>query len=143
MIRYSLHCDEDHTFDSWFRSGEDYDSLRKVGMLSCPICGSENVSKSMMSPQVKSSGTEEQDVKTDLSKPASPAEQAISELRNLIKKQSEYVGREFPSEARAIHFGDAPKRSIYGEAKPDEAQALLDDGILVAPIPWVDSNRTN
>ena len=143
MIRYSLHCDADHTFDSWFRSGEDYDSLRKAGMLSCPICGSESVSKSMMSPQVKSAGCGEQDVKTDLSKPASPAEQAISELRNLIKKKSEYVGREFPSEARAIHLGDAPKRSIYGEAKPDEARALLDDGILVAPIPWVDSNRTN
>jgi len=78
-----------------------------------------------------------------LSAPASPAEQALVEIRKKIEANSENVGKNFASEARAIHDGDAPERSIYGEAKFDEAQALVDDGIAVTALPWNDKNKTN
>lgn len=144
MIKFSLRCDSDHSFESWFRSSGAYDALDKAGMLSCPVCGSERISKAMMSPSVAAAANKaEPEEKADLSKPASTAEQALAKLRTAIEKHSEYVGMDFSTEARAIHDGDAPKRSIYGEAKPEEARALIEDGISVAPIPWMSSDRTN
>ena len=77
-----------------------------------------------------------------LSAPASPAEQALTELRKQVEKNSENVGENFASEARKIHDGDAPERPIYGEAKPEDAKALIEDGISVTPLPWA-NRRTN
>ena len=69
-------------------------------------------------------------------RPASPAEQALAELRRRIEAESEDVGRDFAAEARRIHEGEAPERPIIGEARPAEARALIEDGIPVAPLPW-------
>lgn len=135
MIKYSLKCENDHDFESWFGSISDFEKLQETGMLSCAICGSGDVTRAIMAPQVKT--TEE----PNLSAPASPAEQALRELRKNIEENSEDVGSKFASEARKIHDGDAPERSIYGQAKPEEAKALIEDGIPVAPLPWNDSNK--
>ena len=78
-----------------------------------------------------------------LSAPASPAEQALAEMRRKIEASADYVGRGFAAEARAIHDGDAPDRPIYGETRPDEARQLIEDGLPVTPLPFLPTRRSN
>ncbi|WP_343079757.1 DUF1178 family protein [Ostreiculturibacter nitratireducens] len=145
MIRYSLTCANDHGFESWFQSAEAYDRLRAAGHVACTVCGSTEVAKSLMAPAVRPSRDTagEQEKAAPLSKPASPAEEALAALRRKIEENSDYVGMNFAAEARAIHEGEAPERSIYGEAKPDEARRLIEDGIPVAPLPFLPARKAN
>ena len=108
-------------------------------MLSCPVCGSDEIKRATMSPQVSSSKTKQA---VSLSKPASEIEKKISEARKKIESESENVGKNFATEARAMHEGDSPVRSIYGEAKIKDAKSLIDDGIPVIPLPWI-KRQTN
>jgi hypothetical protein len=132
MIRYALRCDREHRFDSWFGSSADFDRLAAGGMLACSVCGSTEVEKDLMAPRVAAPAREAR----PLSAPASPAEQALAELRRKVEAESEDVGRGFAAEARRIHAGEAPERPIIGEARPADARALIEDGIPVAPLPW-------
>lgn len=148
MIRFTLRCDNEHEFESWFKSGAAFDSLQSAGHVSCAVCGSDKVSKAVMAPRVRparNAATPEETPGDDrpLSGPKSAAEQALAHLRRRIEEQSDDVGREFASEARRIHAGEAPKRDIIGEARPDEARRLLEDGIPVAPLPWGPARKTN
>jgi len=139
MIQFSLKCPNDHRFDSWFQSAEAYDKLAAAGMVSCAVCGAEGVQKAPMAPRVAASREEDR----PLSQPRSAAEQAVAELRRRIEAGSEDVGRNFAREARAIHEGDAPDRAIRGEARMDEARKLLEDGVPVMPLPFMNSRKTN
>ena len=139
MIHYNLKCNNDHTFNSWFDSVDAFDKLEKTKMLSCPVCGSDEIKRAIMSPQVSSSKTKQA---VSLSKPASEIEKKISEVRKKIESESENVGKNFATEARAMHEGDSPARSIYGEAKIKDAKSLIDDGIPVIPLPWI-KRQTN
>jgi hypothetical protein len=138
MIRYALRCEQAHRFESWFGSSADYDRLLEAGMVACAVCGSTAVEKELMTPSVGAGSPE-----PSLTAPASPAEQALKELRRRIEAESENVGRAFAAEARRIHEGTAPKRSIIGEARPAEARALIEDGIPVAPLPWSSQRKTS
>jgi hypothetical protein len=154
MIQYSLKCAEGHTFDSWFQSAEAFDKLAAAGMVSCAVCGGTKVEKAIMAPRVRparsATGVKDGALPTTEA-PTAPAlstqnaelEQALSEMRRQVEQNSDYVGEDFASEARAMHLGDAPERSIYGEAKPDEAKALIEDGIPVAPLPFMPNRKTN
>lgn len=132
MIRYTLTCAQGHSFDSWFQSAAAFDSLHDGGHLACTTCGDSAVAKALMAPAVATA-------------PAapSPQEQALSALRRKVEEESDYVGLSFASEARAIHDGDAPERAIWGEARIDEARRLLEDGIPVAPLPFVPTRKAN
>lgn len=141
MIRYSLSCADGHEFESWFQSAEAFDTLKASGMVSCPECGTKNVEKMLMTPGVSSKRKTAQRSLSDA--PASDKEKALSDLRKKVEEGSDYVGMNFASEARAIHDGDAPERSIWGEAKVDDAKALIEDGIPVAPLPFRPKNKTN
>ncbi|MFV2001400.1 MAG: DUF1178 family protein [Paracoccaceae bacterium] len=160
MIKFSLNCGKEHGFDSWFGSAADFDQLERAGLLACPICGDSAVVKAIMAPGVRTSRaaanprgaptTPEADDAAPghkqmhaLSTPSSPAEAAMQELKKKIQEHSEYVGTGFASEARAIHDGDAPERSIYGEANAREARALIEDGVPVAPLPFLPSRKAN
>ena len=132
MIKYRLNCAEGHDFESWFGSSEDFDRLQKSGHVNCVVCGSSKVAKALMAPRVTTNDTEE----GPLTKPASPAEQALRALREKVENEAENVGRKFADEARKIHLGEAPERAIYGEARAEDARSLLEDGIPVAPLPW-------
>jgi hypothetical protein len=137
MIRYALRCDRDHGFDSWFGSAEAYDRLRAARQVACPDCGSTAVEKALMAPNVATSG------EPALAAPRDPREAALAELRRRVEENSEYVGLEFAAEARRMHEGEAPERSIYGEARPDEARRLIEDGVPVAPLPFLPKARAN
>ena len=139
MIRYALTCDRDHGFESWFQSAEAFDRLRAAALVRCPDCGSGEVTKSLMAPQVQAS----RDRGQPLSVPVTEREKALAELRRKVEENSEYVGMSFAAEARKIHDGDAPERSIWGEAKPDEARRLIEDGVPVAPLPFLPQRKAN
>jgi len=141
MIQFSLRCPNDHRFDSWFQSAEAYDKLAAAGMVSCAVCGADGVRKAPMAPRVASS--REDAAARPLSQPRSAAEQAVAELRRRIESGSEDVGRNFVREARAIHAGEAPERPIRGEARLDEARKLLEDGVPVMPLPFMNARKTN
>lgn len=156
MIQYSLKCDRDHRFDSWFQSGDAFDKLKAAGMVACAVCGSTEVQKSLMAPRVRPARTtaaqaepetetapEQKTDSPSLRTPASDAERAVKELRRKIEENSEYVGMNFAREARAMHDGDSPERAIYGEAKPDEAKKLIEDGVPVLPLPFMPGRKTN
>ncbi|MBT7908591.1 MAG: DUF1178 family protein [Marinovum sp.] len=147
MIQYSLKCDQDHSFDSWFQSAAAFDKLLKAKMVTCAICGTSSVQKAIMAPRVNKSGAasepDEKPQKNPLSAPPDPAQQALKELRKHIETNADYVGDNFAAEARAMHDGSAPERSIYGAAQPDEAKQLLKEGIPVAPLPFMPGRKTN
>jgi hypothetical protein len=139
MILYSLKCDKDHIFDSWFDGAQAFDKLARANMLSCSVCGSSNVERAIMAPQVSTSRSK---TTGPLSAPLSPAEQAVADMRAKVEAESTDVGTNFATEARAMHDGESPHRSIFGEAKIEDAKALIDDGVPVVPLPWV-KKRTN
>ena len=132
MIRYALKCSNGHAFESWFASLAAFDVLDGAGQLTCPECGSADVNKALMAPGV---AARDEPVPV-LSEPRSDAERAIAELRRKVEENSDYVGTSFAKEARAIHAGEVPERSIYGEAKPHEARALMEEGIPLLPLPF-------
>ena len=159
MIRYTMTCDTGHAFDGWFQSAAAFDRLQVAGLLSCATCGTARVSKALMAPMVvtdkltAASALANVDQSSEphappaarpsLSAPRSKAEAALAELRRKVEENSEYVGMSFAAEARAIHDGDAPERSIYGETKPEEAMRLIEDGIPVAPLPFMPKRGTH
>ena len=128
MIRYTLSCDNDHHFESWFQNADACDSLVKSKRVTCVECGSSQVSKTLMAPAVAAS------VKA-------PA--PLEALRKEVETNSDYVGASFAQKARDMHDGLIPTRSIYGEAKPPEARQLLEDGVPVLPLPFVPAKKVN
>ncbi len=145
MILYSLTCHKDHSFDSWFASAEAFGGLQRAGQLTCPTCGSGQVEKSLMAPAVRPARTAATppDAKGSLTQPQTDAEAALAEMRRQVEANSDYVGVNFVAEARKMHSGESPERSIYGEAKFEEAKALLEDGIPIAPLPFMPARKTN
>jgi hypothetical protein len=143
MIRYALTCSEKHEFDSWFQSAEAYERLHASGHIACSVCGSSDVGKLLMAPSVRPARKAAASEAATLTAPASPVEKALAEMRRKVEENSDYVGMNFAAEARAIHDGDAPERSIYGEARADEAKKLIEDGVRVAPLPFMPSRKTH
>ena len=151
MIQFTLKCDQDHRFDSWFQSASAFDKLHAAGMVACAVCGSTHVEKALMAPSVRDSrrktpqAAEAPDTPRPrpLSAPATTAEQALADLKRHVEKNSEYVGLNFAREARQMHEGSAPERSIYGEARPEEARKLIEDGVPIAPLPFLPNRKSN
>ncbi|WP_225028854.1 DUF1178 family protein [Xinfangfangia pollutisoli] len=147
MIRYTLHCAEGHEFESWFADAAGYDRLQAAGQVGCPICGSAKVEKRLMAPAVrparKAAAAATVESRPALADPGSEIEAKLQELRRQVEANSEYVGMNFATEARRIHDGDAPERAIYGEARPEEARQLIEDGVPVAPLPFRPARKQN
>jgi hypothetical protein len=142
MIRYSLKCGAGHGFDSWFKNAEAFSALQAAGQVDCPVCGATEVEKELMAPAVRPARKAEA-AKPDLSTPASELEEKLAALKKQIEENSEYVGMNFAAEARKIHAGEAPERAIHGEAKPDEARAMIEEGLPVAPLPFLPARKVN
>jgi hypothetical protein len=137
VIRYSLHCVEGHDFEAWFAGSDTFEKQRDKGAILCPACGSKDVDKALMAPAVSTSRK-----KGGMRVTANVPEhnEAIAVLRKLRKhltENAEYVGPRFPEEARRIHYNEAEKRGIYGEASPEEARSLAEEGIEFHPLPML------
>lgn len=143
MISFSLVCDNGHEFDGWFQSGAAFEEQASAGRLACPVCASPKVSKGLMAPNVGTRSNREGEVEQK----APPAFAAagddktrelaenVRRLRKHITETAEYVGERFPEEARKIHYEEAEKRGIFGEASVKEARDLVEEGVEVMPIP--------
>ena len=136
MIRYALRCKNGHDFDGWFRSSDAFETMQRSAQVACAECGATEVEKSLMAPAVPAKDK-------PLSAPANPAETALDQLRRHVEKNSDYVGLKFADEARAIHEGRSPGRAIHGEARPEEAKKLIEDGVPVAPLPFIPRQKAN
>ena len=157
MIRYTLRCEQGHAFESWFQSSSAYESQVKRKLVNCPVCGSAKVEKAIMAPHIVSKkGRENARPRRWPPRPprrrrreSTPLMMAqerelrakIKELRDHIVKNADNVGERFPNEARKMHYGDIEHRPIYGEASPEEASALIDEGVEVSPLPVLPDDR--
>lgn len=141
MIRFTLKCKENHDFESWFASDAAFTALSTAGRLNCPLCGSAEVTKALMTPAVRPGG--EGDGPGPLVAPQSDIEAALAEMRRQIEANSDYVGVNFVAEARKMHLGEVPERSIHGEARLHEARALIEEGVPIAPLPFIPARKTN
>ena len=147
MIRYSLRCRKGHAFEGWFRSSEDFASTKTA----CPVCGSTKVEKALMAPQVARTD-KDAPAPMPVAKPetaqfaaADPRRReliaAIKELRDKVTENADYVGDKFAEEARKIHYGETDPRGIYGQATPEEAETLAEEGIDFHPLPILPEDR--
>jgi hypothetical protein len=154
MIRYALACDKGHDFESWFQNSAAYDKQAKRGLVTCPHCGSPRVEKAIMAPRLSGSKKRPAPAEPPVAAPApekspvamiSPQEQELrsklKELREHLTKNADHVGPKFPEEARKMHYGETEHRSIYGEASPDEARRLAEEGIEFHPLPILPDER--
>lgn len=167
MIRYALVCERKHTFESWFPNSSAYDKQVKRGLLSCPICGSEHIEKAIMAPQIaRKDRGQERGVERDLApieapEPTAPVaaektgqnqvammspqehefRQKLKELREHVTKNADYVGPQFPEQARKMHYGELEHRSIYGEASAEEVKDLSEEGIEFHALPILPDDR--
>ena len=133
MIKYALVCAHEHPFEGWFGASADYDDQNARGLVECPVCGSIEVRKQIMSPSVvgaKARGASEADPQM-----RSMMMEAMRRVRSHVTDNFDYVGDRFAVEARAIHEGASEDRGIYGEASPKQVRALIEDGVQVAPLP--------
>jgi hypothetical protein len=134
MIKYALACEHGHEFEGWFGASADFDDQAERGLLDCPVCASKAVRKQIMAPAV--AGTKAQSSGAGLTPEARQMMmEAIGKVRAHVEENFDYVGDTFAREARAIHEGKSEERGIYGEATPQEVQALQADGVRVAPLP--------
>jgi hypothetical protein len=166
MIRYTLACDQGHTFESWFQNSAAYDKQAKRGLVTCPVCNSAKVDKTIMAPRLvgaKKRGDAPIPAPTPTPDTAAPPQAApvpaapapvammspqerefrtkLKELREHLTKNADYVGQKFPEEARKMHYGEIEHRSIYGEASPDQAKELHEEGIEFHPLPVLPDER--
>lgn len=153
MIRYTLRCDSAHEFESWFQDSAAYDKQAKRGLVTCPACGSSRIEKSIMAPRVSSK------TRSGKSAPDAPAANAaqqqvaliseqerelrakLKELHEAITSKADNVGEKFVEEARKMHYGETDQRPIYGQAAPDDAKALIDEGVEIFPLPALPDDR--
>jgi len=153
MIRYALRCHHDHAFESWFQSSSAYDAQISAGLVNCPVCGTSKVEKAIMAPQIvsrKGRDTPEPAESRNQPEMAPPGlmmtrEQELRarlrQLRDHVLKSADNVGPRFPTEARAMHYGDIDSRPIYGEASTEEAKALIEEGIEITALPTLPEDR--
>lgn len=152
MIVFDLTCDKKHVFEAWFKDSATFERQSKKRLVSCAVCGSTHVRKAPMAPRISTGGDAQAPEPIAAEAPPAPratlatdpmaakaAEFAaqLRELRKQIEKNSEYVGPRFAEAARKIHYGEAEKRSIYGEASEDDARELADEGVEFARVPWL------
>lgn len=165
MILYDLNCAKGHAFESWFQNSAAFDKQQKRGLIACPVCGATKVEKAIMAPRLSrnDAGALARAVEANEAKPAAPAaappapamppvapgkgavammspaerelRQKLKELRDHVTKNANYVGAQFPEQARKMHYGEIEHSSIYGEASPEDAKALHEEGIEFHPLP--------
>ncbi|MCU0769664.1 MAG: DUF1178 family protein [Burkholderiaceae bacterium] len=136
MKVFDLGCDNEHSFEGWFASAEDFDRQQQAKLVECPVCGSHAVRKLLSAPRLNL-GAEAPVEKLPVAQANDASMQAmLLQMARHIQANSEDVGEKFPEEARRIHYEEAPKRSIRGLASRDEAASLAEEGIEVMPLPF-------
>ncbi len=167
MIHYQVRCSRDHEFDGWFKDSAGFERQAERGLIACPACGDTKVSRALMAPALgrraaapPAEALPPASAPSESAPPATAAPEVgasvadapnsavagqipdhvramLQKLRGEVERSCDYVGPRFAEEARRIHAGEAPRRGIYGETTPDQAESLAEDGIGFSRIPWV------
>lgn len=134
VIQYSLSCDKGHQYDAWFRNAAAFEEQQARGIVTCAVCGSDQIGKAPMAPAV--ARTDNAKVSLSASHPeAAKFRELLRAYRQKVMSEADYVGDKFAEEARKIHFDEAEARGIYGEATREEVIALAEDGVDFMPLP--------
>ena len=143
MIVYNLSCTNEHRFEGWFASADEFERQQQEKLLNCPLCGSDNISRLPHASYV-STGSAQPAAEPEVSPPrpkgvprtyANLGEELLVNLIDKVIENTEDVGRAFPEEARKIHYKEAPERHIRGSASSKEVDALREEGIEVVALP--------
>jgi hypothetical protein len=151
MITFDLNCSNGHQFEGWFASSADFDTQKSNGLLACPTCNDGKIQKALSVPNVPRKGNQRvvalpsfasaaTEAKADAPAPEALPPAVAELVQKLARAQSElldksqWVGGNFAETARAIHYGEEPDRLIHGETSSDEAKALVEEGIGIAPL---------
>ena len=137
MIKYNLLCKCGKSFESWFLDSGEYENLKKRKLVNCIYCNSSSVKKSIMSPNLKSKSNK---ISKNIKLEKNIKKQLVN-FRKFIEKNCIDVGDNFPQEARNIHYDKKTSKGIYGNATPEETEELLEEGIEVNTIPWVNKSE--
>lgn len=151
MIHYQLRCQAGHEFDGWFKNSDGFEAQSQAGLVACPACGTVSVTRALMAPAIpRKSGKELVPATQPQAEPVvaqtaggtvpDAVRGALQKLREEVEKNCDYVGADFAEEARRIHYGETEPRGIYGESSDEDVQALAEDGISFARLPWVPRN---
>lgn len=144
MIVYDLHCGNGHRFEGWFGSSADFAEQNESGLVSCPDCGSEQVSKAPMSPAVPTKGNSRAEPREErqpvsnkkLSPEVTKALEQLANAQSRALEKSKWVGDGFAETSRAMHYGERDEEPIHGQASAEEAHELREEGIAVSPLPF-------
>ncbi|BAL25129.1 DUF1178 family protein [Azoarcus sp. KH32C] len=144
MIVLNLSCDREHQFEGWFGSADAFESQRETGQITCPVCGSAVISRRPSAPYVNTGAVARAEPKAaaapehrgEAAPPLNPdAVATVLAMMRRIGRESEDVGERFPDEARRIHHGESEARNIKGQASGSEVRELIEEGIMVLPLP--------
>ena len=139
MIKYSLKCDKDHSFEAWFSDSLNFEKQNKKKLISCPSCSSLEITKNIMAPNIsfKEKNSNKINQKKD------KVEMVLNKVRKHVENNFDYVGDKFADEARSMHYGEKEEREIYGETTIEDAVELIEEGVNVQPMPGVNPKLKN
>jgi hypothetical protein len=140
MIKYNLKCQNDHEFESWFSNSKEYDKLNKKGLLECIFCSSKKINKSLMAPSILNLKEKDKKMET-INDEFKNEKNKLLNLRKYIEKNFDYVGKDFSKKVREVYYDKKNKKTIYGTTTPKEREELLEEGIDLLSIPWVNKDN--
>ena len=140
MIKYNLKCNNEHEFESWFSDSDEFDKLKSKKLLECIFCSSKNINKSIMAPMV--SGTKENNnLKKDLNENLVKEKDKLLKLRKFVENNFEYIEKNFSDKVREIYYDKKSKKTIYGTTTSEERKELVEEGIELLEVPWIDKGN--
>ena len=139
MILFDLKCDKNHVFEAWFASSSQYEKQQKKNLINCPVCNSNKIKKSLMSPSIINNKSKNNNLN---SKKFSEVRKKLKQYKKFIKNNFDYVGDNFSYEARSVHYNHKKRRKgIYGKASASEIKELSEEGIETEIIPWINDSE--
>ena len=140
MIKYNLKCHNNHEFESWFSDSNEFDKLNKKKLLDCIYCSSKRITKSIMAPMV-SVVKKNINNSIKLNKNLASEKENLLKLRKFIEKNFEYVGKDFSKKVREIYYDKKSKKTIYGTTTKKEREDLIEEGIDLISVPWIEKDN--
>ncbi len=140
MIKYNLKCENNHEFESWFSSSDEFENLKRKKLLECIFCSSKVIKKSIMAPMISVTSKAENEI-NNLNKSLKLEKENLLKIRNFIEKNYEYVGKNFSKKVREIYYDKKTKKTIYGTTTLEERKELEEEGIDLISIPWIEKDN--
>ena len=141
MIVFDLVCEYDHDFEGWFKNASDFESQQATGLLTCPMCGTDNVIKVPSASHINLGKKEKQ--LSELADIQHDAATLVNKITEYVSNNFEDVGDEFAEVTKKMHYGQEDERNIFGSASLEDALELHEEGIDVIPLPTIKKDKLN